>query len=168
MDQELNTPLLFGNRSNPDQALPEQSHRETSSRKRGEGPKGLIRNKMWNGPDSERFVSYVLSTLKGDFLRLFSKIRLVKKRLIFIGSSTFTDTHDIRNYFMEKHLPLMIELGQLHDIDVIYIDMRYCCNTLFKPSCLVINYLLSCFLKLHKMGRDGQEYDGTPNLASLP
>ena len=99
----------------------------SSDSSQAQGSNGFNRDKISSrkGPHSKSFSKSVLSILRGDFSRLFSKIRLVKKRLIFIGSSTFTDTHDIRNEFMKTKLPLLTKLGQIHGIDVIYIDMRY-------------------------------------------
>ena len=61
----------------------------------------------------------------GDLSIDHSVLKIPKKKLSFFVSSTFTDTHFERNEIMKVIVARLRELGSLHGIEVMAVDLRY-------------------------------------------
>jgi hypothetical protein len=73
------------------------------------------------------YIRQLESILSGDFLSyntIKSWLALRSKLLVFV-SSTFTDTNRERNVLLESILPDMRAVGNMHGIDVTFVDMRW-------------------------------------------
>ena len=70
----------------------------------------------------------MIAVISGDFKELMDVrgFRLIfKDKLAFIGSSTFTDTKDVRDKVIYETVEKLRSRGKVNGLSVVAVDMRY-------------------------------------------
>jgi len=74
--------------------------------------------------NNEIFEMILNGNFSKDELSAIAKL-VPKSKLVIFFSSTFTDTHDERNWIMEDVLPELQQIGRSNGVAVTFVDMRF-------------------------------------------